>query len=55
MALGFMWLISVLRFAIAFEKNEPMTLEPALAALLSVAPPVALLRREVRDALFSDA
>jgi len=49
------WSLGVARLAVACEDHERLSFEPALAALLSVAPPAVLLRRSVRERCFCDA
>jgi hypothetical protein len=50
-----LWLFSVVRLVVAYEQNERVSFEPALAALLTAAPPVVLLCRAVREACVRSA
>jgi uncharacterized protein (TIGR04222 family) len=44
-----LWALGVSRLVFAIERDEPVSAEPALAALLTVVPPIALLFRSARD------
>jgi hypothetical protein len=48
-AVAVLWLLGVSRLAYAIDRGEAPAGEPALAALLTVAPPVALAFRSARD------